>query len=177
MATRHPICWLMTDERRGAGLWRDLARVPRGGGVIFRHYVTPPSERRALFERVRRIARSRGLILIRAGAVPMRGEAGVHGRRGRGLVTWPAHDRREALAGVRAGATVLLVSPVFATRSHPGARALGPGRAAAIARGLPVTVVALGGMDMRRWRRIRALGFEGFAAIDAWASAGVPGGR
>lgn len=168
MAARHPICWLMTDERRGEALWRDLARVPRGGGVVFRHYDTPLAERRTLFQRVRRIAQARGLIVVRAGAVPMQGEAGVHGRRGRGLVTWPAHDRREALAGARAGASVLFVSPVFATRSHPGARALGPGRAAAIARGLPVVVVALGGMDLRRWRRIRGLGFDGFAAIDAW---------
>lgn len=168
MAARHPICWLMTDERREGALWGDLARLPRGGGVIFRHYDTPAAERRMLFERVRRIARARGLVLVRAGAVPMRGEAGVHGQRGRGLVTWPAHDRRQALAGVRAGATMLFVSPVFATRSHPGARGIGAARAATIARGLPVVVIALGGMDMRRWRRIRALGFDGFAAIDAW---------
>ncbi|MEG8041041.1 thiamine phosphate synthase [Sphingomonas sp. LR60] len=169
MPARHPVRWLMTDERQGERLWTALDRVPRGAGVIFRHYRTPPAERRALYERVRRVARRRGLVLVVAGAATLPGAAGVHARRGRGVVTWPAHDRREALAGVRAGADVVLVSPVFATRSHPGAPALGLWRAAVIARGLPVTVIALGGMDAWRWRRVAALGFDGYAAIDAWS--------
>lgn len=164
----------MTDERQGDALWAALERLPRGAGVVFRHHATPLAERRRLFARVRRVARRRGLLLVRAGDRTLRGEAGVHGQGGRGngqkrgLLTWPAHDRRQALAGVRAGARLLFVSPVFATRSHPGARPAGPVRAAAIARGLPVTVIALGGMDARRFRRLRALGFDGYAAIDAW---------
>ncbi|WP_235528226.1 thiamine phosphate synthase [Sphingomonas sp. Leaf231] len=167
----------MTDERQGEGLWRALARLPRGAGVVFRHHETPFFERRILFERIRKIARRRGLVLVRAGDLPMRGEAGVHGRRGRAAVTWPGHDRREAIAGVRAGARVVFVSPVFATRSHPGAPTLGPVRAAAVARGLPVTSIALGGMDERRWRlRLRAMGFDGFAAIDAWDGGGREAG-
>ena len=170
MPPRHPTRWLMTDERLGDALWAALERLPRGSGVMFRHYATPTAERRRLFARVRRVARRRGLVLVRAGAAAMRGEAGVHARRGRGLVTWPAHDRREAVAAWRAGARVVFVSPVFATRSHPGARPLGPLRAAAVARGLPVAAIALGGMDARRFRRLRALGFAGFAAIDAWSA-------
>ncbi|MBW6528024.1 thiamine phosphate synthase [Sphingomonas sp. RHCKR7] len=159
----------MTDERQGAALWRALERLPRGGGVVFRHHATPPAERARLFAGVAAAARRRGLVLVRAGATPMRGEAGTHARRGRGLVTWPAHSRREAIAAVRAGAGLVFVSPVFATRSHPGARGVGPSRAAAIARGLPVTAIALGGVDERRYRRrLRALGFHGYAAIDAW---------
>ncbi|KTT75271.1 thiamine phosphate synthase [Sphingomonas endophytica] len=168
MRARHPICWLMTDERLGDGLWDALERLPRGAGVVFRHHATPSGERRRLFAKVARVARARGLVLVRAGAVRMRGEQGVHKRRGAGLVTWPAHDRREAVAAVRAGARVVFVSPLFATRSHPGAPALGKARAATIARGLPVTAIALGGMDARRWRDVRALGFDGYAAIDAW---------
>jgi thiamine-phosphate pyrophosphorylase len=170
MPARHPVRWLMTDERQGERLWAALERLPRGGGVIFRHYHTPPGARRALFARVRRVARRRGLVLVLAGDTQLRGAVGVHARRGRGLVTWPAHDRRDAVHAVRAGADVVLVSPLFATRSHPGAAALGLWRAAAIARGLPVTVIALGGMDERRWRRVAALGFDGFAAIDAWSA-------
>lgn len=169
MRARHPDRWLMTDERQGEALWKALARLPRGGGVIFRHYGLPEHERRALFRGVRRVARRRGLVLIVAGAAHMGRADGVHGRRGNGLVTWPAHDRREALQGVRAGARVLLVSPLFTTRSHPGQSALGPVRAAGIARGLPVSAIALGGMDERHWRRVRALGFDGYAAIDAWS--------
>lgn len=169
MPARHPVRWLMSDERQGERLWAALDRLPRGAGVIFRHYHIPAAERRALFARVRRVARRRGLVLVVAGGGSFRGAAGVHARRGHGIVTWPAHNRRQAVAAIRAGADVVLVSPVFATRSHPGAAALGLWRAAAIARGLPVTVIALGGMDERRWRRVAALGFDGYAAIDAWA--------
>ena len=75
---------------------------------------------------------------------------------------------REAVAAVRRGAKVVFVSPVFATRSHPEADGLGPRKARRIAQGLPVTVIALGGMDARRFRKLT--GFSGWAAIDAWSS-------
>lgn len=173
MRARHPVVWLMTDERLGAGLYQALRRLPPGAGVVFRHYATPSRERRALFLAVRRIAHARRLIVVSAGGT-LPGADGVHRARGPGLVTWPAHDRREAIAGQRAGAALLFVSPVFPTRSHPGAPALGSVRAARVARGLGVRVIALGGMEARRWRRVRALGFYGWAGIDAWASGPGP---
>ncbi len=154
----------MTDERMGDALWAALRRVPPGGGVVFRHLATPRAERLALFRRVRRVAVARRLTLVVAGErLPW---AARHG--GPRPVTAPAHDRREAIAGVRRGARVLFVSPVFATRTHPGAKGLGVGRAWAVVRGLPVAAVALGGMDARRWRRLRGLGFVGWAGIDEW---------
>jgi thiamine-phosphate pyrophosphorylase len=161
VADRYPERWLMTDERMGDALWRALARLPPGSGVVFRHHATPPGERRTLFQRVRRIARARALVLVAADP-PL--PCARHGRVA-GATTWPAHDRGEALAGRRAGATLLFVSPVFPTRSHPGAAALGPARAARIGRGLGLPVVGLGGMTERRWRRS---GLDGWAAIDAW---------
>ncbi|MDO7841421.1 thiamine phosphate synthase [Sphingomonas immobilis] len=171
MRARHPIPtrWLMTDERMGDGLWDAVRRLPRGSGVVFRHYATDLATRRAMFARLARIARRRGLVLVRAGDARLgRQEDGVHGTRGRGLRTAPAHDSREAMNAKRAGAQMIFVSPVFATRSHAGARALGPLRAAAIGRGLGMARIALGGMDARRFRRLRGLGFDGWAAIDAW---------
>lgn len=172
MRRRHPPIprlWLMTDPRLGEGLWDALARLPRGSGVIFRHYQLPAAERRALFARIARVARGRGLVLLRAGAESMPGERGTHGRRGRGLTTWPVHSRREAIAAIRAGADAVLVSPVFPTRSHPGAPVLGPVRFGLLVRGLGVPVIALGGMDARRAKRLKPLGMHGWAAIDAWA--------
>ncbi|MBY9065011.1 thiamine phosphate synthase [Sphingomonas yunnanensis] len=169
MPPRHPDRWLMTDERLGEALWPALERLPRGGGVVFRHHATATAERARLFARVAAVARRRRLLLVRAGATSLRGERGRDARRGRGPVTWPAHSRREAIAAMRAGAALVFVSPIFPTRSHPGARTLGPLRAALIARGLPVAAIALGGVDERRYRRrLRALGFAGYAAIDAW---------
>lgn len=124
-----------------------------------------------LFSRVVRIARARRLVVVRAGARAGYGEDGVHGTARRsGLRTAPAHNRREAEAAVRRGADVLFVSPVFATRSHPGAKALGARKARRIAQGLPVIAIALGGMDARRFRTLA--GFDGWAAIDAWRSLG-----
>lgn len=165
MRDRKP--WLMTDERMGERLWAALRALPPGSGVVFRHHATPPAERRRLHARVRRIAHARRLVLVVAGPVALPGD-GIHGARfGSGLRTWPAHDGREAIAGWRAGADRLFVSPIHPTRSHPGAPALGPLRGARIGRGLGIGLIALGGMDARRFRRLAHLGFVGWAAIDA----------
>ncbi|MBN8816125.1 MAG: thiamine phosphate synthase [Sphingomonas sp.] len=156
----------MTDERLGERLWDALERLPRGGGVVFRHYATPVEQRRQLFARVVRVARARGLIVVRAGDWCGPGADGVHNRRGRGLCTASAHSLAEARAAVRQGADALFVSAVFATRSHPGEEILGVRAAEKVARGVRVPVIALGGMDATRFRKLR--GFYGWAAIDAW---------
>ena len=174
MARRNPVCWLMTDERAGERLWPALRRLPPRSGVVFRHHATPPGERRALLRRVERIAAARRLVLMVAGG-GTKGRSGSHGagrRPGPEPHSRSAHDRREARMAVRAGVTWLFVSPVRATRSHPGAAPLGARAAARIARaaGPGVVAVALGGMDARGWRRIRRLGFGGWAAIDAWTA-------
>jgi thiamine-phosphate pyrophosphorylase len=162
----------MTDERMGEGLWQALERLPRGGGVIFRHYAA--LDRRALFERVRKIARRRGLLLLLGGslreAAAWRAD-GAHGRSrhhraSRPLIrTMPAHDAREMARG---HADMILLSPVFATRSHPGGRTLGLMRFASLARRARRPVVALGGMNARQFRRLAGLGAYGWAAIDAF---------
>ena len=169
MPHRNPVprLWLMTDERMGDALWRALQCIPPGSGVVIRHYQTPPAQRRALALRIRRIAQARRLVVVaRPGFA---GIDGVHGAgRGGSLRTWPAHDRREAMLGARAGADALFVSPIYPTRSHPGAPAIGPAAALRVARGLGLPIIALGGMTAARWRRLRMLGFHGWAAIDAW---------
>nr|WP_281277487.1 thiamine phosphate synthase [Hankyongella ginsenosidimutans] len=83
-----------------------------------------------------------------------------------GLVTASAHSIPELRRAERAGATLVFVSPVFATRSHPGARAMGPIRLAGLVRATWLPVVALGGMTEARWRRVRPTGAYGWAAID-----------
>jgi len=166
-----PTLWLMTDERMGDDLFAAIGALPAGAGIVFRHYATPPARRRALFARVARLARRKGLILVRGGTLPLAGGDGAHGKgrlRPGDIRTWPAHSRAQALAGRSAGADALFVSPVYPTRSHPGATALGPLRAAAIGRGLGIPMIALGGMDPARFGRLRRLGFHGWAAIDAW---------
>ncbi|WP_249276627.1 thiamine phosphate synthase [Sphingomonas baiyangensis] len=162
----------MTDERMGDALWPAIERLPRGGGIVFRHYATPEAERRRLFARILVVARRRGLIVLSAGT-RLSGADGMHNparRAGRCIVTRAAHSRIEALAALRAGAKLVFVSPVFATQSHPGARALGVLRFATMVRGIEERVVALGGMDATRARCIVKLGVRRWAAIDAWSS-------
>ncbi len=172
MPRRHPLPqrWLMTDERLGEALLPIVAKLPRGSGVVFRHYATPEGERRRKFARVRRIARARRLVLLIAGP-HLPGGDGVHGRKalhGKGLVTRPVHSIRERIAAERAGTDAIFVSPVFATASHPGARSLGRVRFQQLIRGARVPVLALGGMTAARARTLK--GIAGWAAIDAWAS-------
>lgn len=171
MRARHPPIpriWLMTDPRMGEGLWRALERLPRGAGVVFRHYGVP--DREILLARTAKIARRRGLLLVIAGDRGGVHRAHVHNARRAwpgGIRTASAHDRREAVRAVRDGADAIFVSPVFATRSHPGARALGLVRFGRIVRDLGVPVIALGGMDARRARTLPGSVY-GWAGIDAW---------
>lgn len=167
MPRRQPLprLWLMTDERQGEALWAALERLPPGAGVVFRHYGLEPGKRRRLFERVRKLARRRRLLLM-AGA-GLRGD-GVHNGRGPGFRSASAHNLRELKAAERAGAQLVFLSPAFATRSHPDARALGPVRLGLIARQARVPVIALGGVDARTARRLPHI--YGWAGIDAWMS-------
>lgn len=162
MAPRHPsippkalpTLWLMTDERMGGSLWAALERLPRGSGVVFRHFATEPAERAAIFARVAQIAARRRLIVVRAGVAGQTPD--VH----------PGHSVREAVAARRRKADLILVSPVYPTRTHPGVRALGPLRAAIIARAAGIPAIALGGMTRARFKRMNNMGFVGWAAID-----------
>ncbi|MPT48622.1 MAG: thiamine phosphate synthase [Sphingobium sp.] len=181
-----PSLWLMTDERLGdEALLAAVARLPKGSGVVFRHYRTERTERRALFEKVRAIALRRRLVLLVAGewpGGPMRRIAGRHtpgwmrGRRARGgaeknkraaLLSMPVHDARDMVMARRAGADMVFVSPVFPTRSHPGGEALGAIGFGRLVRGADMKVMALGGMSVQRFRRLKGLGADGWAGIDA----------
>jgi thiamine-phosphate pyrophosphorylase len=168
MPRRQPLprLWLMTDERQGDRLWEALERLPRGSGVVFRHYGLSTAERRRLFERVRRVAKRRRLLVLAAGK-GLRGD-GMHGGHDPGLRSASAHDLRELKTAERSGARLVFLSPAFPTRSHPGARALGPARFGLIARQARIPVIALGGMDARKARRLPHI--HGWAGIDAWLS-------
>jgi thiamine-phosphate pyrophosphorylase len=168
-----PRLWLMTDERLGESLLSAVERLPRGAGIVFRHYSLPAPERRALFNRVKGTARRRRLLLLLAGPdwqARAWGADGSHGRtRGRGLRGAPVHNLREIRAAERAGAALLFLSPLHATRSHPGAKPLGRARFSGLARKTRLPVIALGGMDWEKARALPTLGAYGWAGIDAWS--------
>ena len=179
---RRPTLYLMTDPARGdpAAAMRAL---PRGAAVIFRHYEA--ADREALARALRHLARARGLVFLVAGDPRLAARLGADGFHAPerlvhriaaarrlmplGLMSAAAHGVPGILAARRAGADAVLISPVFATASHPGARGLGPVRFAALARLADGKAVALGGMDGRALRRLRGSGAAGYAAIAAFA--------
>lgn len=168
-----PHLWLISDARNDAGLERALAALPRGSGLIFRHYHLPAAERLARFRRLQRIARARGHVVVLAdSALTARawGADGTYGAprslspRRRGLIHLAtAHDFREIGLARRLGADAALLSPVFPTRSHPGGAVLGPVRFGLLARQARLPVIALGGMTAERARGLR---WKRWAAID-----------
>jgi thiamine-phosphate pyrophosphorylase len=167
-----PCVWLVSDARNDARLELALRRLPRGSGLIFRHYHLDAIERLARFARLARIARAHGHCVVLAG--PARearrwGADGAYGPPGQ-LAQGPAclrlvtaHGLRELAQARRARATAILLSPVFKTRSHPGAKVLGPVRFRLLAWHASVPVIALGGVNRHR---ARALAAEKWAAID-----------
>lgn len=172
-----PRLWLITDERIADDvLLEAIARLPRGSGILFRHYRLKPDMRRDLFDRVRRFARRRRLMLFLAGserdATRWRCD-GFHGRTGRKpcrlLRSAPVHNLPEIRAAERTGAQMLFLSPLFPTRSHPGSATLGRMRFSRLARQTHLPLIALGGVTVANARHLGALGAFGWAAIDGLA--------
>lgn len=168
-----PRVWLVTDARNDARLEQALCRLPRGSGLIFRHYHLTGAARRARFDALARLAKARGhLVVVSGTAVDARrwGADGryaspskLHPRRSGLLAIATAHDMREIATANRLDADAILLSPVFPTRSHPGAPALGPVRFRLLARHARMPVIALGGMIRHR---ALTLGWKNWAAID-----------
>ncbi len=168
-----PRLWLISDERNDAELEAALHRLPRGSGFIYRHYHLGDAERLHRFRTLRRIARGQGHTIILSDSALTATEWGADGIYGPPRSLWPrrrgllhlatAHDLHEIGLANRLGADAVLLSPVFATRSHPDGDVLGPARFRLLARQSQVPVIALGGMDANR---ASALDWSRWAAID-----------
>ena len=167
-----PAIWLVSDARNDAALEQALVELPRGSGFIYRHYQLPPAQRRARFARLAWLARARGHLVVLGGSAAQAKSWGADGAYGdahslaRGpdvlrLVT--VHNLRELAMTRRAD--LVLLSPVFATRSHPGAKPLGALRFRLLAAHAQVPVIALGGMNAQTARR---LDWPRWAGIDAF---------
>lgn len=170
--TELPYHWLVSDARNDAGLVRALHALPAGSGFIFRHYHLAPLERARRFAQLLRICRRLGILAVwagpaaearRLGADACYGAPGViaQGPAFPRLAT--AHSLREIGRAAQTRAGAVLLSPVFPTRSHPGAKVLGPRCFLALAAHSPIPVIALGGVNSRTVRRIPG---TPWAAID-----------
>jgi len=171
---------LLSDPTRLPDPLPAARRLPRGAGVLARDL--PELALAALA----RLCRARGLALLVGGdgRAALRHRAGLHvpdrrvvrgllpflatRRRGAAWATLSAaaHGRAGLARGRRLKADWLLLSPVFPTRSHPGATVLGPWRFAALAARAGRPVLALGGMTPALARRVpRAMGFAAIGGL------------
>lgn len=175
-----PALLMMTDEQRLPDPCPAAHALPAGSGIVLRHYDDP--DRLALGRRLAAICRRRGLLLLVAGdpRLALRlGADGVHlpehraaacttaRRLGLAVITVAAHSETAVRRAARLGADAVLLSPVFATRSHPGAPTLGPWRFARLAGSSEIAVYALGGMTADTARRLKGSRAAGVAAIGA----------
>lgn len=171
-----PSRFFMTDDRRSPDPVAIAAHLPRGTAIIFRHYADARRADRAT--ELALLCRRHGLILLVSAdrKLAWRLHAGLHLPEGlaRGrtfrrvpgqLLTIAAHGRAGLVRAQCLHADAALVSPVFATRSHPGARALGVVRFAALVARAGQPVIALGGVAAKQVRRLAGTGAAGIAGI------------
>lgn len=173
-----PLCFFFTDSGRTPDLPGVIATLPARCGIIFRHYRVP--NRMALAISALAAARARGLPLLIGGDPEMAAHIGADGihlpeglvsrhrvqaARRQGMVTASAHNLRAAIRARELGIDLLFVAPVYPTLSHPHKRALGPLRAAVIARAFGGRAYALGGVTAARAKTLEKCGFSGYGAI------------
>jgi thiamine monophosphate synthase len=186
---RLPQAWYCTDPIRDPNPLATCAVLPAAVGIIVRHYDFSPSARVSLVRKLRAVQPRR--IILLAGdwrLAHSAGADGVHlpeyrlmaGNENSALRLWAKnHDkligcathRAAALARARAlAADYVTFSPIFITKSHPGAACWGHLRAvAAIHAGEHVPdVYALGGVNANTIKRLPVHAFAGYAAIGGW---------
>ncbi|HKT53050.1 MAG TPA: thiamine phosphate synthase [Caulobacteraceae bacterium] len=178
-----PALWFFTDPQRTADPAWTLERLPAGAAVVFRAFGEPRAF--VLGQRLRRIAARRRLIFLvgqdarlaarlRADGVhlPERSMASARALRSmhpRWRISVAVHGPRALVAAASLPLDAVVLSAVFASDS-PSARApIGPLRFAVLARRARLPVVALGGIDVQRARRLIGAGAAGVAAVSALA--------
>jgi len=178
-----PAFIFVTDGARQPDPVPVLRTLPRGWGVLFRHYDHPLRE--ALGRRVARLCKERGLRLLVAGDVRLAARLkadGLHlpeGLARRGILSpallWRQQGRALSIAAHSPGAVrrakalradLVVLSPVFPTVSHPNARPLGPLGFLRLKALSPIPVAALGGMRPATARRLRDCGAFTLALVD-----------
>ncbi len=174
-----PRIFFLTDSSRLPDPRPAIRALPKGTGVIFRDYDV--AERAQKARLCARLCRQRGLVFLVAGDHYLADAIGADGlhlpdrppyrrlvRPQRPfLITASAHDAYGLRRAETLGADLVFLSPVFPTRSHPGARALGIHRFSRLASLSNIPVFALGGIDRETTRRLPPM-TGGVAAISAF---------
>ena len=145
-----PRQWLIVTDPSGT-TWKTVRKLPAGSGILLILSEVPARDRERLLRRLRHLGRNRSLTILDERGDIMR-----------------VHDRRELRRALLHRTPFILLSPIYPTASHPDWSPLPRMRAAALARLAGRRLVALGGMNERRFAQVRALGFQAWAGISAF---------
>ena len=179
----------MTDPGRLPDAEAALRALPRRSALIWRAYGDDANPAR--LRRLTSLARQKHVLLLIAGHSALAARTGTMGihlperelrrprsgpyviprlrRHGGMSLTAACHGEAAIRRAAEAGADAVLISPVFATKSHAGAKPLGLirfARLARIAAGLGLLPYALGGIVTEAHiRRLQGTGAAGIAGI------------
>jgi len=167
----------MTDPKRAPDPAAIAVQLPKGWGVVYRHFGA--KDRYAIGARLARVCKQRGLILLvsadpaLAAAIGADGvhwpEArlrGVRHRSSRFIETASAHSRAGLARAHALKLDAAFLSAVFPSNSPSAGKPTGPIRFRQIARAASLPVYALGGINAENAAHI-AKHSAGWAAIEA----------
>lgn len=184
-----PALILVTDETRLSDPTGAMASLPAGSAVLYRHYGL--FDRAGFGRKLRESARQNGLLFTVAGDLGLAEALDADGchmpedlafrledhepfrtRDGRpAFNTLAAHSEEALERAARLGVDAALLSPVFATRSHPEREPLGAREANRLAQNAALPVYALGGLTLETALALKSAqepgAFAGIAAIGA----------
>ena len=176
-----PPLLVMTDEARIPDPIRIAEQLPAGCGIVLRHYRAP--NRRKIAQELKETCRNRGILLLVAGDAQLAMSAGAHGlhlpermleQSDRplipGITTIAAHSGSALKRAAQLGADAAILSPVFATESHPDAPTLGAPEFARLVRLARIPVYALGGITPSTIPKIADSGAAGVAVTGTFAA-------
>jgi thiamine-phosphate pyrophosphorylase len=139
-----PERWLIISDQLD---WASIRRLPRSSGILILRDLKGADE-----QRLRILARLRSLFIVRESA----------------QTAARVHDVLELRRAMLRRTPLILVSPIYATPSHPNWHPIPRMRAATLARLAGHRAVALGGMNEQRYAKIAPLGFIAWAGISAF---------
>lgn len=167
----------MTDPARTPDPAVIAARLPKGWGVIYRHFGA--DDRFAMGARLARICRQRGLVLLVSADPSLAARIGADGvhwpearlrgarrRSSRFIETASAHSCAGIARAQALGLDAVLFSTVFPSRSPSAGKAMGALRFRLMARDAALPVYALGGVNENN-AASAMMHSAGWAAIDA----------
>lgn len=174
-----PAVILMTDAKRLPDPYTVIPELPRGSMVIIRAHSNKEKER--LILKNKRLCNKYKVLLSVSDAPELAHKHRLDGlhipeqkrltapnllHKRRFQITSSCHSFKSLRQAEKLGIRTLLLSPLFPTQSHPGARVIGFVNAQRWIKGSHLSFYALGGISKRTVSRLKQSNFVGLAGIE-----------